>query len=84
MEVIIKFEAAGARVYVAAGDDEKDNFRDDDFVLKWSRRYTALFNYLTANLLMHRSRAPRGARAGRRENSDEHNFRYYVITDSLQ
>lgn len=57
MKVIIKFEAAGAWC-VAASDDEKDNFRDDDFVLKWSRRCTALFNYLTANLLMHRARAP--------------------------
>jgi len=59
MEVIIKFEARPGHS-IAANDDEKDNFRDDDFVLKWSRRRTALFNYLTANLLMRRScaRAP--------------------------
>lgn len=57
MEVIIKFEATETRCVSRRNDDEKDNFRDDDFVLKWSRRCTALFNYLTANLLMHRPRA---------------------------
>ena len=33
MEVIIKFEARPGHS-VAANDDEKDNFRNDDFVLK--------------------------------------------------
>jgi len=33
MEVIIKFEARPGHS-IAANDDEKDNFRDDDFVLK--------------------------------------------------
>lgn len=61
MVVIIKFEARPERS-VAASDDEKDNFRDDDFLLKWSRRRTALFNYLTANLLMRRSCARANAK----------------------